>query len=80
MGDGFGAKFRHGADERWFDRRCLRRQHGEGKRAEDVGGEHDGPEPEGVPELAFFFQYEGDGVEGVLSEELRAANDDSDKS
>ncbi len=52
---------------------------GEGERAEDVGGKDGGPEAKGLPEVLLFGEDEGDGIEGVFGEELRAAQNDDDE-
>ncbi len=51
----------------------------EGEGSEDVEGKDDFPEAHGLPEVAFFGEDEGDGVEGVFGEELGAAEDDDDE-
>ena len=66
-------------DELRLERGGERGERGEGERSEDVRGQDGAPQAHGVPEVAFFRENEGDRVERVLREELRAAQDDHDE-
>ncbi len=77
--DGFEAEACDGLNDLRLERAGEGGDGGEGESAEDVGGKDGGPEANGLPEVFFFFEDEGYGIEGVFGEELGAAKDNDDE-
>lgn len=77
--EGVHAEVGEGLDDGGVERVGEGGDRGEGEGAADVGGQDGEPETRGGPEVAALGEDEGDGVEGVLGEELSATEDDDDE-
>lgn len=81
-GAGIGRVYAH-ADKRMESGRresfCAGGKQREQERSGDVGGQNDGPEAGGFEEVSALGEDEGDGIDGIFSEELGAADNDGQK-
>ena len=63
-----------------LDSAGLGDEQGKEERAQNIRRQHQRPQPQRVTDMAAFGQHQRDGVQRVLRKQLRAAQDDDDKS